>query len=165
MKLTPDAAVAQLSAMREQLADEIGAMTSKQRRDLRNRTKSSEELILKSVTAIGMSETISMAVRKDKEQMLQLLAIDGKWRELESALNAFLNEVSSARLARHRELDLIATQTFALVKQLIRAPGNENLIQIYEDMRNIRREERRKKRVAKPANAESPDAGSPAPGE
>ncbi len=165
MKLTPDAAVAQLSAMRQDLADEIGAMTSKQRRDLRNRTKSSEELILKSVTAIGMSETISMAVRKDKEQMLQLLAIDGKWRELESALNAFLNEVSSARLARHRELDLIATQTFALVKQLIRAPGNENLVQIYEDMRNIRREERRKKRVAKPASAEPRDDGSPAPGE
>ncbi|HEX3108544.1 MAG TPA: hypothetical protein VHU41_05585, partial [Thermoanaerobaculia bacterium] len=56
----------------------------------------------------------------------------------------------SARLARHRELDLIATQTFALVKQLIRIPGNENLIPVYQDMRNIRREERRKKRDTKP---------------
>jgi len=150
MKLTPDAALAQLRAMREQLADEIGAMTPKERRVLRNRTKSSDELIQKSVTAIGMSEMISKAVRKDDEQMFQLLAIDGKWRQLESELSAFLNEVSSARLARHRELDLIATQTFALVKQLIRAPGHENLVQVYEDMRHIRREERRKKRRAKP---------------
>jgi hypothetical protein len=89
-------------------------------------------------------------VRKDKEAMLQLLAVDGRWFELESELRAFLNEVSSARLARHRELDVIATQTFALVKQLIRAPGNEDLVPIYEDMRHVRREERRKKRVAKP---------------
>jgi len=150
MKLTPDDAVAQLRAMREQLADEIGAMTPKERRALRNRTKSSDELIQKSVTAIGMSETISNAVRKDSEQMFQLLAIDREWRQLESELSAFLNEVSSARLARHRALDLIATQTFGLVKQLIRVPGHENLIPVYEDMRNIRREERRKKRVAKP---------------
>ena len=165
MKLTPEAAVAQLSAMREELADEIGAMTSKERRDLRNRTKSSRELILKAVTAIDMSETISTAVRKDKEQVLQLLAIDGRWRQLESELSAFLNEVSSARLARQRELDLIATRTFGLVKQLVRAPGNENLVPIYEDMRNIRREERRKKRVAKPPSAEPRDDGSPAPAE
>jgi hypothetical protein len=45
-KLTPGDAVAQLRAMREELADEIGAMTPKERRDLRNRTKSSSELIL-----------------------------------------------------------------------------------------------------------------------
>jgi hypothetical protein len=158
MKLTPDAALAQLRAIREELADEIGAMTAKERRVLRNRTKSSDELIQKSVTAIGLSEMISKAVRKDTEQMFQLLAIDGKWRQLESELSAFLNEVSSARLARHRELDLIATQTFALVKQLIRVPGNENLIQVYEDMRNIRREERRKKR-----RAASPDGEEPSP--
>ena len=158
MNLTPDAALAQVRAIREELADEIGAMTAKERRVLRNRTKSSDELIQKSVTAIGLSEMISKAVRKDTEQMFQLLAIDGKWRQLESELAAFLNEVSSARLARHRELDLIATQTFALVKQLIRVPGNENLIQVYEDMRNIRREERRKKR-----RGVSPDAEEPTP--
>ena len=149
-KLTPEVALQQLRAMRVELADEISAKTPEERRDLRNRTKSSEELILKSVTAIDKSEVIATAVRKDKEAMLQLLALDGRWFGLEIELRAFLNEVSSARLARRRQLDLIATQAFALLKQLIRAPGNENLIPIFEDMRQIRREERRKKRVAKP---------------
>lgn len=152
MKLTPDDAITQLRGMREQLADEIGAMTAKERRVLRNRTKSSRELILKAVTAIDLSDLIRTAVKKDKEAVLQLLEIDGRWFNLERELAALLNEVSSARLARHRDLDLIATQTFALAKQLIRVPGNENLIPVYEDMRNIRREERRKKRVAKPAS-------------
>ena len=145
-KLTPDTAVAQLRVMRTELADEISAKTPKERRDLRNRTKSSDELILKSVTAIDKSETIAAAVRKDKEAMLQLLAIDGRWLNLEIELRAFLNEVSSARLARRRQLDLIATQTFALAKQLIRAPGNEELIPVFQEMQQIRREERRKKR-------------------
>lgn len=154
MKRTPTATVHELRAMRDELADEIRAMTPKERRDLRNRTKSSEELIRKSVTAIDVSETISKAVRKDKEQMLQLLAVDGQWKQLEDELRAFLNEVSSARLARHRELDLIATQVFGLAKQLVRAPGNEDLVPIYQDMRHIRREERRKK--GKPKKEEAP---------
>lgn len=153
MALTPDDLAAQLRTMREELADEIRAMTPKERRDLRNRTKSSRELVLKAITAIDQSEIVRTAVKKDKEAVHQLLAIDARWFQLERELAAFLNEVSSARLARHRELDVLATQTFALVKQLIRGPGNEHLIPIYEDMRHIRREERRKK-----GRKTSPDA-------
>src|ERR1051326_7584802 len=130
MKLTPKAAFEQLRAMRIALADEISAMTPKQRRDLRNRTKSSQELILHSVTAIDQSETVAKAVRNDKEGVLQMLAVDSLWATLEDELRVFLNEVSSARLAPRRQLDLIATQTFAVVKQLIRAPGNEALVSI-----------------------------------
>ena len=157
MKLTPEVVVAQLRAMREELAGEIAAMSPKERRNLRNRSKSSPELILQSVAAIDTSPTIAAAVRKDKDAVLQMLAIDRLWASLEIELRAFLNEVSSARLARRRQLDVLATQTFGMVKQLVRAPGNENLMSIYEDMRLTRREERRKKRrTPKNQNPETP---------
>lgn len=160
MTLTPDDAAAQLRAMREELAEQIRAMTPKERRVLRNRTKSSRDLILQAVTAIDTSAAVSTAVKKDKESVLQLLAMDGRWFQLERELAAFLNEVSSARLARHRELDVLATQTFGLVKQLIRVPGNEDLIPIYHDMRLTRREDRRKKRRT-PAGTEGEPPAEP----
>jgi hypothetical protein len=146
MKLSPDVVAAQIRAMREELADEISAMTAKERRDLRNRSKSSPDLIRQAISAIGKSDMIASAVKKDSEAMHQMLSADRQWASLQGELRAFLNEVSSARLARRRQLDVIATQTFALAKQLIRAPGNEDLIPIYEDMRHTRHEERRKKR-------------------
>lgn len=150
MAITPDQIVDQIHALRDELADEIRGMSAQQRRDLRNRTKSSPELISASVAAINMSESIAAAVGKSSKQVQGLLIADTQWGRLEGELRAFLNEVSSAGLARRHQLDVIATQTFAVTKQLIRSPENQDLIPIFEEMQEIRKKDRRKKRVAKP---------------
>lgn len=146
MKRTPEEVFHELRALRADLADEIRAMSADQRRDLRNRTKSSPELIISAVGAVGMSDTIAAAVGKSRQQVQGIMAADDRWSLLEGELRNFLNEVSSARLARRHQLDLIATQTFAVTKQLIRSPENQHLIPIFEEMQAIRKNQRRKKR-------------------
>src|SRR5205085_1579433 len=146
MKRTPEEVVEALRALRSDLAEEIRAMSAEQRRDLRNRTKSSPELISSSVSAITMSDTIAAAVGKSGQQVQGIMAADSRWSLLEGELRKFLNEVSSAGLARRHQLDLIATQTFAVTKQLIRSPDNQELIPIFEEMQAIRKSQRRKKR-------------------
>jgi hypothetical protein len=70
---------------------------------------------------------------------------DKRWGQLEQELRAFLNEVSSAGVARRHKLDLIATQTYAVAKQLIRSPENADLVPVFEEMQAIRNHDRRKK--------------------
>ena len=146
MGRTPEQVLAQVTALREELAEEIRAMSAQQRRDLRNRTKSSPELISASIAAIGMSDIVAAAVGKNSQQVQDVINADKRWALLEGELRTFLNEVSSARLARHHQLDLIATQTFAVTKQLVRSPDNRDLIPIFEEMQAIRKQDRRKKR-------------------
>ncbi|HEX3581959.1 MAG TPA: hypothetical protein VH087_09380 [Thermoanaerobaculia bacterium] len=153
MSRTPEEVVEQLRALRNDLADEIRAMSADQRRDLRNRTKSSPELISASISAIGTSDTIAAAVGRNQQKVQNLMMADIRWALLEQELRGFLNEVSSAGLARRHQLDLIATQTFAVTKQLVRSPENRDLISIFEEMQAIRKHDRRKKRAPK-ADAE-----------
>lgn len=146
MKRTLEQVIADVSALRAELADEISALSAAQRRDLRNRTKSSPELIASSLTAIDMSDTIAAAVGKTAKQVLDLKSADARWSILEAELRGFFSEVTSARLAWRHQLDLMATQTFAVTKQLIRSPENQHLIPIFEEMQAIRKNDRRKKK-------------------
>lgn len=146
MARTPEEVIEQLRALRDDIADEIHSMTAQQRRDLRNRTRSSYELILSSAGAIGMSDTIATAVGKSSAEVQELIMAEKRWRQLEGELLSFWNAVSSAGLARRLQLDQIATQTFAVTKSLIRNPQHENLVSIFEEMQAIRKNERRKKR-------------------
>lgn len=148
MKMTPDEAAEQIGAIRAALKPEITAMTPRQRRDLRNRTKTSPELIQSSLTAIGMSEKISGGVGKNAVQFKDLMLENSRWGLLEGELRTFLNEVTSARLARSQQLDQIARQTFGLMKQLVLSPGNEELMPQFLAMQQLRKTERRKKRRA-----------------
>src|SRR5206468_1813365 len=155
MKRTPEEVIDQLRALRADLAEEIRAMSAEQRRDLRNRTKSSRELISASASAIGMSDGIAAAVGKTREQVQDLMIADKRWSLLEGELRLFLNEVSSAGLARRHQLDLLATQTFAVTKQLVRSSEHQDLVPIFEEMETIRKNDRRKKRRATSQDAEN----------
>jgi hypothetical protein len=154
--MTPDEAAEQIDAIRVALKEEIMAMSAGQRRDLRNRTKTSPELIQSSLAAIGMSDKISAGVGKNAEQFKDLMLANSRWGLLEGQLRTFLNEVTSARLARSQQLDQIARQTFGLMKQLVLSPGNELLIPQFEEMQQLRKIERRKKRRRTATDPEAP---------
>jgi hypothetical protein len=81
---------------------------------------------------------------------------NSRWGLLEGQLRTFLNEVTSARLARSQQLDQIARQTFGLMKQLVLSPGNELLIPQFEEMQQLRKIERRKKRRRTATDPEAP---------
>jgi hypothetical protein len=73
---------------------------------------------------------------------------NSRWALLEGELRTFLNQVTSARLARSQQLDQIARQTFGMLKQLVLSPGNEFLLSQFQEMQQLRKLERRKKRRA-----------------
>jgi hypothetical protein len=158
MKMTPDEAAEQIDAIRQALKEKLTAMSPRERRDLRNRTKTSPELIQSSLTAIGMSDKISAGVGKNADQFADLMLENSRWGLLEGQLRTFLNEVTSARLARSQQLDQIARQTFGLMKQLVLTPGNEDLIPQFEAMQQLRKIERRKKRRPSAAAEGEPPA-------
>jgi hypothetical protein len=158
MKRTPQEIAAQIQALRAELADELRATSAEQRRDLRNRTKSSPELIATAVSAINQSSTIAALVGKNQQQVRDLMAWASRWAVLEGELRTFLNEVTSTKLAHRHTLDLIATQTYAVTKQLIRSPDNAGLIPIFEEMQTIRKNDRRKKRRATSQDPEDGEA-------
>ena len=137
-KLSPEAVIEQLREISAQI-EEVTPLTPAQRRDLRNRTKISEEAISASAAAIGMSDNVARAIGLSAAdvQALQMAAI--RWAAVEGELRAFLNGISSANLARRYKLALIAMQAYSISTQLARAPENEHLVPIVEEMKRLRR--------------------------
>ena len=145
-KATPEDVREQIRAVRSQIEDDVTPMTAAQRRGLRDRTKHSHETIAAATAAIGMSEKVSGAIGLSKEQVDDLIMLVERWKATEGHLRELLNGVSSANLARRRQLALIADHVFAVTKQLVRWPENGHLIPIYEEMQELRKKERKTKR-------------------
>jgi len=148
-KRTPAEVIQQLRDFRAQIEDDLDPMTPDQRRDLRDRTKHSRETVISAVSAIGMSDNVKGAIGMSSADVQELIILTDRWADVELALKALLNGVSSANLKRRYQLAAIADHAFAVTKQLVRWPENSHLIPIYEEMQRLRKLERQKKRHRK----------------
>jgi len=148
-KVSPETVVDKLRAIRTEIEDEVLDLGFDQRRDLRNRTKTSSESIIASINAIGMSDKIAGAVGRPASEVRGILDASNRWTAVEGELRAFLNAVSSANLMRRYQLALIATQTYAITKQLVRDPANKHLVPQFMEMTRLRKLERLKRAAAK----------------
>jgi hypothetical protein len=156
--LTPEDLITQLRALREAF-EELKPLTFEQRRDLRNRTRTSPELLHTSISAIGVSDKVSSALGRSADEVRDMVTADRRWNAVEGEARAFLNEVSSANLTRRYELSLIATQTFSITEQLVRDPKNDQLVPVMEEMRRLRKLERRKKSARADAETDEQSQG------
>jgi hypothetical protein len=148
-KVAPDTVVQKLRAIRAEIEEEVLDLRFDQRRDLRNRTKTSSESIIASINAIGMSDKIAAALGRPASEVRGILDASLRWIEVEGELRSFLNAVTSANLMRRYQLALIATQTFAITKQLVRDPANNHLVPQFTEMTRLRKLERLKRAAAK----------------
>jgi len=148
-KVAPETVVQKLRAIRAEIEEEVLDLSNEQRRDLRNRTKTSPESIIASINAIGMSDKIADAVGRPASEVRGILDASNRWFAVEGELRAFLNAVSSANLMRRYQLALIATQTFAITKQLVRDRANQHLVPQFTEMTRLRKLERLKRAAAK----------------
>ena len=146
-KPTPEEVIERLRGIRSEIEDEIKEMTFEQRRDLRNKTKTSREIIVASISAVGMSDKVANALGRSAEDVQELISMERRWGAVEADLRALLNGVSSANLFRRYQLTLIATQAASIAAQLIRDPENEVLVSIVETIKHQRKLERRKRRA------------------
>ena len=66
-KPTPEEVSERLRGIRSEIEDEVKEMTFEQRRDLRNKTKTSREIIIASISAVGMSDKVANALGRSAE--------------------------------------------------------------------------------------------------
>jgi hypothetical protein len=152
-KRTPEDVVEQLHAILSEL-DEITPLSFAERRDLRNKLKTSEATFQLSVSVISASNKVANAIGWSSEDVLEIFSDRQRWSFVESELRTLLNGVTSANLRRRHQLETIAGHAYAIAARLARDPANADLIPLVEEMQRLRKLERRRK----PATRTEPEA-------
>ena len=156
--LTPEAIVDQLRGIRSQIA-EVTPLNAQQRAFARNRILASNEILQASFNAIGASPIVSNAVGQ-AEDVRGMHEESNRWTAVEDELRGLLNGIAGANLIRRQRLSVIAAQTFAISKQLVKDPANAQLVPHVEEIQRLKSLKRRKKATPAP---ETPAPVTPAP--
>jgi hypothetical protein len=144
-KPAPEDVVEQLRAIRSEIDDEIKPLSFAERRDLRNKLKTSDDVLKSSVSIIHASDKVANAIGRSAEDVLRILSDRRRWSLVEDELRTLMNGVSSANLVRRHQLELIAGHAYAIAARLARDPANAVLIPLVEEMQRLRKLERRRK--------------------
>lgn len=152
-KSTPEDVVERLREIQAEI-DEIKSLSFAERRDLRNKIKTSDAALQASVSIIGASDNVAHAIGRSIEDVLQIFSDRRRWYAVESELRTLLNGVSSTNLVRRYQLELIAGHAYTIAARLARDPANAALIPLVEEVQRLRKLERRKK----PASRTEPEA-------
>lgn len=155
-KRTPEDVVEQLRAILAEL-DEITPLSFAERRDVRNKLKTSEETVQASVSIIASSDKVANAIGWSSDDVLQIFSDRQRWAFVESELRTLLNGVTSANLRRRHQLETIASDAYAIAARLARDPANADLIPFVEEMQRLRKLERRRNRSSRRAPEAQPE--------
>ena len=156
--LTPEAIVDQLRGIRSQIA-EVAPLNAQQRLMLRRQILVSNEILQASINAIGASTVVSQAVGQ-AEDVRGMHEESNRWTAVEDELRGLLNGIAGANLIRRQRLSIIAGQTIAISKQLVRDPANAQLVPHVEEIERLKSLKRRKK-AAQPPETPAPTTTAP----
>jgi len=152
-KRTPEEVIEQLREIQSEF-DEITPLSFAERRELRNKIKMSDTTLQASVSVIGASDNVALAIGRSVEDVLEIFSDRRRWSAVEGELRTLLNGVSSANLVRRYQLELIAGHAYTIAARLARDPANAMLVPFVEEMQRLRKLERRRK----PARRSEPEA-------
>ena len=161
--LTPDAAIAQIRAIRAQLP-EVGTLTAKQRAALRNSSQSSELIVQSSLNVIGVSDVIQSALGQPLENVRALQQDAILWKAVEEEARNFVTGIAGANAMRRHTLATIGAQAYAIGSQVAKVPENEVLVSHVEEIKRMKRIARRRKPAPTAPHQPSPIPSAPAPG-
>ncbi len=159
--LTPDAAIAQIRAVRAQLPD-VGTLTAKERTALRNSSQTSEPIVQSSLNVIGVSDVIQSALGQPLENVRALQQDAILWKAVEEEARNLVTGIAGANAMRRHTLATIGAQAYAIGSQVAKVPENEVPIPHAEETRRLKRIARSRK-PAKPAPPQPSPAPSPTP--
>jgi len=159
-KLTPEAIVEQVRAMRSQV-DDVTPLDKAQRQQLKQRTRRQPGPVVEaSISVISSSGTVAQAVGQPVEDVLQLQSDVARWALAAAELHSFFQGIEGANLIRRERLAFIASQAYSFGSQLVRNPENKELLPQVEEIQRRKIAARRKKAQANP----QPPSPSPVPG-
>ncbi len=161
-KLTPEAVIEQIRALRSQIED-VTPLSKAQRNQLRQRTrKQPAPIVDASISVIGSSDTVAQAVGQPLDDVLQIQTDSVLWGHVADELRSFLKGVEGSNLVRRERLAFIAAQAYSFGSQLARNPDNANLVPQVEEIKRLKSFARRKKASQAP-QPPSPTPAAPGP--
>src|SRR5258708_39301022 len=159
--LTPDAVLAQLVALRQQIPD----FTQSQIPDaqlLRPAANGRREVVRSVIDTVRNSEKVQIAIGRTPDDLQQEALESDQWSSVEAELRALLKGVSAANLLRRHKVGTSALQTYTISRQLVRGQNPEvNLIPRIADMRRANRFGRKPKGSQSPGTQPAPQPVAP----
>src|SRR5262245_22814387 len=117
--LSPEQAVQQLRALREQipLPDALPAMPATRRRRLGH---VDTQFVVAAINAIGASPAVQTALGRTDEELRQESDVSVRWTAVIDEVRALLQSLLDANLLRRQRVGLAALQTYKICLQLAR---------------------------------------------
>jgi hypothetical protein len=163
VKLTAEAVIAQLRAMRSQI-DEVAPLSREQRKLIQQRLRLQPKTVVEAaINVIGVLDNVSQAIGQPLDEVRQLQDESLRWDAVADEARAFLKGIEGANLNRRQRLALIATQAYAIGSQLAKDPSKAVLLPHVEEVKRLKGVSRRKKATQAPQTPAPPVPGHVTP--
>ena len=156
--ITAEALIDQLRSLNSQIPI-VTPMTAAERRNARSTSRTSQPVLQASISVIGAENVVSQVVGHQPNEVQDLCDDSVRWSRVEDELRAMLNGVAGANLVRRQRLSTIANRAYGVGSQLARSPEYVALVPHVEEVKRLRKLERRKKPAPTP---QTPSAATPA---
>lgn len=148
--LTPDAVLAQLVALRQQIP-EFTQLQIPDAQSLHSAANVGPVFVRTAIDTIRSSDKVQSALGRNPDDLQQEALDADEWSSVEAELRALLKGVAAANLVRRHKVGTTALQAYTISRQLVRGQNPEvNLIPRIADMRRANRFGR------KPKGSQSP---------
>jgi hypothetical protein len=144
--ISAQAVVEQLRALNGQIAD-VAPLTAEQRDFVRRRARSSNNVnvVQASISVIGAADLVSQAVGHEADDVREICAESNRWADVENELRAMLNGITGANLIRRQRLAFIIERAYGVGSQLALDPEHAGLVPHVQEIKRLRKLQRRKK--------------------
>jgi hypothetical protein len=147
--ISADALIEQLRSLSSQIPA-VTPMTPQERQSVRNRARTSHDVLKASISVIGADGLISQAIGQPSDAVQELVDESVRWQRAEDELRAMLNGVAGANLVRRLRLSALAGRACGIGTQLAKDPDHAALVPHVEEVKRLRKVERRKKPATTP---------------
>jgi hypothetical protein len=146
---TPLQLVDQIRLMQKSIPD-IAPLTPEQRRALRQRARTTTEILQAQITLVGASDVVEQAVGQPEDDVRQMIVDGSQWAVVEDELKALLAGVEGANLIRREKLAFVAGQAYRVGVSLVGDPEHKAVVPHVQEVRRLKRIASRKKTASDP---------------
>ncbi|HEY2325810.1 MAG TPA: hypothetical protein VGJ82_23340 [Thermoanaerobaculia bacterium] len=147
---TPEEIFEQLRAITDLIEADMKMLDAGDRKVLRDAARVSDEIVLRTIHAVGATDIIAQAIGMSGEQLRDLVILSQRWSSTESELRKLLTGVQGAMLARRHQVAKLVNRVFMLATQLAKDDAYGDLRTYVEDVKRLKSYERRKRKPANP---------------
>ena len=146
----PEEVSEQLKAITELIKADMEMLDPGKRKLLRDAGRVPDEIVWRTVHAIGATEIIAQAIGMSGDQLRDLVELSDRWSSAESELRTLLTGVQGAKLARRHQVAKIVGRVFMIASQLAKDDAYADLRTYVEDVKRIKSYQRRKRKPEAP---------------